>query len=137
MASTMRVSNIESPDTNPVEIDSPAVFNDTVEDVDGNPWGIVSGSNANGSWIKFPDGTMEQWGMVTVNAYPTLVTFPQDWISAAGVSFSSVWHKPSVTGRMANEQYEQRTVSRTYVWVYGTSTEATGFLDWHAIGRWK
>lgn len=49
--------------------------NDIYWDIDsiranGKPIGYIveSGSNSNGSWIKYADGTIEEWGTYTINS---------------------------------------------------------------------
>jgi hypothetical protein len=106
----------------------------------------MSGSNANGNWIKYPDGTMEQWGNIdfttasstttdiTVGALPLLfantasptLTWALGW-ETVDWSTRTVWHAmiisgygPAISGR-----YTQTGAGRT------TS------IRWHAIGKWK
>ena len=88
----------------------------------------------NGGYSKFPDGTLIQWGAVTVaqSAYTASVSYPQTFINknqvsvtltptTAGTSYNVNWDSSSTTslsiGRTPN------TTANTYYYV--------------AVGRWK
>lgn len=124
--------------------------------------GIVeSGSNDNGSWVKFADGTMIQWGSKnfvgasnSTGSY-TRVIFPQVFANNKySTSYSSIY-----TGNVA------QTIS-LYVILIGSNTYGSGTnlggdtvyrrlayttdatelaelyatnlsFNWHAIGFWK
>lgn len=122
---------------------------------------IESGSNDNGSWVKYADGTMEQWGSKSfvgasdsTGSY-TRITFPQFFANNKySTSYSSIYK-----GNVA------QTIS-LYVILIGSNTYGSGTnlggdtvyrrlayttdatelaelyatnlsFNWHAIGKWK
>ena len=103
-------------------------------------FGIVdSGSNSNGSYVKFADGTMECWGRVVSSAYPDTVTFPASFIDT---NYRLVVNhlETSIANIVSNESPTVRTVAGTAIWSNVGNTGAshtTGSIEWHAIGRWK
>ena len=129
---------------------SDLVLNTIESRATGDVWdvrsmGIESGSNENGSWVKFPDGTMictyidsneytttEAIGQVFRNLDVPMWTFPQPFIETpvmtAMVRGNNTWVASSGNG-----------VSQTQgqVFIYGAVNNATGRLSYQAIGRWK
>ena len=109
--------------------------------------GIESGSNSNGSWTKFPDGTMIQYGFGS--AY-----FSGDFVSQKNILFpmpfiDTDYFSSAMTDRIVNETGRE-------VFNYSASRDATvdgckfSFINdqriadtgsesfrWQAIGRWK
>jgi hypothetical protein len=98
---------------------------------------IESGSNANGSYIKYGDGTMMQWGTIASATTLTYTTFgyPATFVSSLGVTKCAAISGsliPSVnTGTVIfwNSDYNQGT--------YYHTGPAGNILYWQAIGRWK
>ena len=107
---------------------------------------VESGSNTNGSWIKFADGAMECWGSTArtatsvlivatiyrspaaVIAYPAAfiaVVYPQ--FNGSDDSLSNTW--PGST--------DTETVNGCNSYAWSSSATASTILRWHAIGRWK
>lgn len=101
---------------------------------------IQSGSNSNGSWIKWPDGTMECWGQVSgtsdSSGYLT-VTFPVAFATTpaaflvSGVSGSGVVERGSLTATQGKVGF------RSYINGDFLANQASRAAAWHAIGRWK
>lgn len=106
-----------------------------------------SGTNSNGSWIRFTDGTMQCWkdtvGPMTISLgpgtgglyyTPVSATFPQQFIS-----------KPTVTSQIGNR------ITPNIAWVGWIDTTTTGisgelvsfvlnfqtYWQYIAIGKWK
>lgn len=104
--------------------------------------GYTTGSNANGSWRKDPDGTIEQFGTVTLVNGAATVTFPLPFpnacthvdpvpisASVAGASVSAWLNaQPSKTGAVIN--------GRSFTSLLGVLNIGLGSFDvkWHAIG---
>ena len=112
---------------------------------------IESGSNDNGNWIKYVDGTMityqeievemacnTAWGNLFVGNYATAINFPQtfkglpkvliDLKLKVGAGFKVEWEVPIIT----TSSYKNIGIGR------GTSTNAVSFkATIFAIGKWK
>jgi hypothetical protein len=110
------------------------------------PLTAISGSNANGSWIKFPDGTMEQWGNVataslTSNgygpyyiAYGGYITYPIQFVAIPSVSltyFDNSYGTFSIRLQGVFVDSFQPSFLRFY-----NATNVENY-SWHAIGKWK
>jgi len=112
--------------------------------------GEVSGSNSNGSWIKYGDGTMVQWGFKNssnltnnaVNANLGLygwsyvygvdtITFPAPFYSV--LSFTPV----SAEGHGLSTRSQLITTSSCDYIVFGSTPTEYAKCRWQAIGRWK
>lgn len=110
-----------------------------------------SGSNSNGNWIKFEDGTMityqeievemacnTAWGNLFVGNYATAINFPQtfkelpkvliDLKLKVGACFKVEWEIPVIT----TSSYKNIGIGR------GSSSNAVGLtITLYAIGKWK
>lgn len=124
--------------------------------------GIVeSGSNDNGSWVKFADGTMIQWGSKnfvgasdSTGSY-TRVIFPQTFAN----NKYSTRYSPLYTGNIAQTITLYVILTGSNIYGSGTNlggdtvyrrlaytTDATELAElyatnlsfnWHAVGFWK
>ena len=113
---------------------------------------IASGSNPNGNYIKYADGTMIQWGIkLNYNVGNTAVygsgtylmvpiSFPVNFVDLNYVVFAT----GRVTGRiiLCDHANDTDTTSATNVFAfdpYNTTIYTMIFnkFDWQAIGRWK
>jgi hypothetical protein len=129
-----------------------AVNNAAFTAIDAAIGGIIeSGSNANGSYIKFADGTMQCWGTRTITAdittpfaggfraaTATAVVFPVAFVSNTAYQFFAC--SASTTGAFgivvnqggklaaSREVFPVNVASGTGVYVY---------FEWMAVGRWK
>lgn len=108
---------------------------------------IEKGTNANGTYIKFPDGTMichnrvalnsinmqSAWGSLFISAkLPT--TFPATFFAAPVVSVTM----ENLTGDGAIWMNESSDVgSFNGRFVRGAALTFTGTMGWMAVGRWK
>lgn len=108
---------------------------------------IEKGTNANGTYIKFPDGTMICYGRVTLNALnmqnawgslfisaelPT--TFPATFFAPPAVSVTMA----NLTGDGAIWMNQRSDVSSfNGRFVRGTALTFNGTMGWMAVGRWK
>lgn len=107
-------------------------------EVGGSPI-VESGSNANGSWTKWADGTMEQNGKTESKNDGAGVT------TVYGVTFPVAFYSPplvfaeirsAVPERMSPSSSSGTTTSTVNIYVQRDNN--TDFsLDWTAKGRWK
>ena len=125
------------------------VYN-SLKNLYGVGYGIVeTGSNTNGRWIKFSDGTMIQYGTIaaastTFSTFVALyisgvktITFPTSFINT-GFSYSDIVTYPSGSGGLWTAQDNTLTVSTIGRYIVApSSTTRTVGISWHAIGRWK
>ncbi len=113
---------------------------------------VESGSNVNGNWIKYSDGTMTQWGIgtwtgsITANTIAeTTVTFyhsstqvhslPSNFINNSYVvvfnsgqgSYPSTYYTHSYTTASFNY----------YLWSLHPGDQLSNGIKWIAMGRWK
>ena len=105
------------------------------------------GTNANGTYVKFADGTMVCYGRVTLNslnmqsAWGSLfisaklpTTFPATFFAAPVVSVTM----ENLTGDGAIWMNESSDVgSFNGRFVRGAALTFTGIMGWMAVGRWK
>jgi len=102
---------------------------------------IESGSNSNGSWIKFGNGMMQQWGTVNSaessgNSRTFTVIFPVQFSSTPSVSVSYYDNTASVAS--INNSSTDRTTTGMKGGLYFTSSQTgTSVMDWQAIGTWS
>ena len=113
---------------------------------------IASGSNTNGNYIKFADGTMicyreitkncnitNQWGSLYYAQDTTQYDFAQEFIEVPKVSLTI---RPTSSGAAFLVYYDQPTVTKTYYQGYAalrpSSRQNTPIaLLIYAIGKWK
>lgn len=125
--------------------------------------GIVeSGSNSNGSWVKYDDGTMMQWGSATFTGAETgntgaykVITFPVPFAnSKLSISYSPIYENTYDTTLVlytiltGTRKYGNET-SVTTDTVYrrlAYTTDVTELkklyvtnlsFNWQAVGFWK
>lgn len=99
------------------------------------------GSNTNGNWVKYPDGTMICWGAKTVSTNSSggrfgyygsaSATFPQTFSSIPNVATN--YYKSPVYW---NSSAPSVTASGCTVALAG-DTNATNTVTYIAVGRWK
>ncbi len=109
---------------------------------------IQSGSNANGSWIKFADGTMICWRVANVSLDCTLVagasyvstdkswTYPKPFIAIPAVSVSILGTSSGALWVGGGASATSATVAYYRAWAYATTTQSNP-VHTIAIGRWK
>lgn len=112
---------------------------------------VTSGTNENGTWVKYPDGTMICYGIKTFSA--TLepgddgtdtkaivqqIDFPQNF-SDTGYIVNATTNLDggytSYLGR-APDRFNDFTVL-VFIMTDSHQTNASGDIRWQAIGRWK
>ena len=107
--------------------------------------GIVSsGSNSNGSYIQFADGTMEEWavkasittsvadGAVYVNS--VTVTFPIAFVGSLPIIITGSLQNANMTwGGMT----QGLTLATTNIYVVGPANSCSGYPFYIAVGKWK
>lgn len=103
---------------------------------------ISSGNNTNGSWVKFPDGTMVCYGSKSLSgAIPSqgttdfTIPLPQTFIAAPKPQVS-IFHD---TGVNYTVRARAATTTQIKIGVYNPSQyESTGtIVSWFVIGKWK
>ena len=105
---------------------------------------VESGSNANGSWVKFSDGTMMQWGRKTLQNVEFAQTggiyysqrqvfpFPQVFIQNPSISISGTTSNICWIGNSTSN-----TEQFTFNVLHSNETTRTVLIEWQAIGKWK
>lgn len=103
--------------------------------------GAVSGSNSNGSYVKFSDGTMQCWGTWSVSggsvaSFTFTVTYP--------VSFISVSYNNAIrhTGgypywTLIAQTLGVSSTSVTFNQINNNASDIDSDGSWFAIGRWR
>lgn len=118
-----------------------------VSQVNGLPTGAVieRGSNANGDYVRFADGTQICWGVApqaqTVNQAGNLIFFSGNVAFNFPASFSAI---PCVAGNTSDHSISYSWVASTVTpsltgsgWVLvSTGQNATARFRWIATGRW-
>lgn len=91
------------------------------------------GSNANGFWLKFGDGTLIQWGEATMEAgrNTMLVSMPVAYTNASSYRVL-VADRSSSSGNVASQQVFDYTSSQTFK---VCSSANHDWFTWFAIGR--
>ena len=105
----------------------------------------TSGTNANGSWVQWPDGTMIAYGKLTSQTVPpnstvgiqeTSIPLPVTFIGdTPNISLT-----PLLDTGMGAVSVKLGGVTRSAFWGSVTnfiSIERTVEIHWQAIGRWK
>jgi hypothetical protein len=123
------------------------LYVDSLGNVSTKGWEI-SGSNSNGTWIKFVDGTMTvagilsaqqttsssgPWATQPFNANALAFTFPATFILIralrptvySGVGYPWIGYTLNITG------------SGFAVYLYGHAATDTGYINYSAEGTWK
>ena len=108
---------------------------------------IEKGTNANGTYVKFADGTMVCYGRVTLNSLNMQSAWGSLFISAKlPTTFPATFFVPPVvsadmenlTGDGAiwmNESSEVGSFNGRFV--RGAALTFSGTMGWVAVGRWK
>ncbi len=122
-------------------------FNELDTKIDGI---IESGSNANGNYIKFSDGTLIQWNSMTVqdqamsssygSAYQgsRVITFPVDFYDTNYSPHCShfLYGTGASWGSVANKVSKSQMTIRGMDF-YSRTTGTNCHISWMAIGKWK
>ena len=103
---------------------------------------VENGSNSNGNYTKFSDGTLMQWGfksgiMATAsNTVSATINFPVAFTSASTASITAI---PETTlAQHFRLSVSSIATSSFAIYVYSSySTTASLTVRWTAIGRWK
>lgn len=97
--------------------------------------GEVSGSNSNGSWVKFSDGTGIMNCDRTVTSYPMPVTFPVAAVSIQNIIGAR--RMVNSAGGTVNEEPNARTMTGSAFYVYTTAPQAQGLMSVVVFFRWR
>jgi hypothetical protein len=131
---------------------SPSLMFNLYIDSTGNVYSdnfIVSGSNSNGSWIKFADGTMECWHRTTKTyAITTLLdghyynndawTLPAQFLSSTSYSaFAGARYSGKVLVVGVYPEIDTASMANFFLSANASCASGTVYLTYHAIGRWK
>lgn len=101
---------------------------------------IESGSNSNGSWAKYPDGTLIQWGAVPVSFAASEAKYPS-W--TLPVQFVGLYYGLATVLYGSNQVYIQCQITSRGAEAMGLAVKnpGTGQINANicvfAIGRWK
>lgn len=112
---------------------------------------IESGSNSNGSWVKYSDGTLIQYGLLVKNLTITNKLSSSDWYYDDGyvvkfpINFADINYVVDVKSAVANfitmnvysiTDYATNLCKFNLSNKISTTVENHSFR-WFAIGRWK
>lgn len=112
-----------------LQVDDTLTTDETFNVSDG---GIESGIG----YVKFPDGTMMQWGQGAAGSKSTggsLTTFPIPFVGGAPFA-SAIGSGTSATANVTVSYYSVPTLTGV---VFKTEHTASVTIRWNAIGRWK
>lgn len=107
---------------------------------------IARGSNANGEWVRWEDGTQVCWGSKTLTISTSLngniylmtvnsILFPASFISAPVCVLSADYDDLNLTWANCHAVFSGSFNMTIYTTVQKTSTQGT--IRFLAIGRWK
>jgi len=107
--------------------------------------GVVSGSNSNGNYIKFPDGTLICYGhesCTVANTNGITVTFPTSFIDTGAAGRANYTFIGNVVSGIDHPTVYADNIylTSTNVWLSNAGSSVTGnniVFTWVAIGRWK
>lgn len=104
-----------------------------------------SGSNSNGSWVKYPDGTMFCWAIIEVTEPADVPsgdiyrsetmswTFPQEFTGDGGFA----WFDSTSLNRWVQKTTGPDPISAEFRIFRSASSSVLGTISGFAIGRWK
>jgi hypothetical protein len=115
-----------------------------IEKVSSTAWafvgGQVSGSNSNGTWIKFSDGTMEQWGhrqvYFSVGDIDTSMGLPASAVSGV-VDLWLEWESINWTNCPVIKAAIFNASSSLGFHYYLSTTARNDNTEFYFVGRWK
>ena len=114
-------------------------------------FGYESGSNENGNWIKYDDGTMicygnkavgevecvTEWGGLYQGTADNLITYPQEFIEVKHLEITAIpTTSSSFWTMMRSREYLSTGYSGMY-FIRPSAATISPFISWKAIGRWK
>jgi hypothetical protein len=121
-----------------------------IEKVSSTAWifvgGQVYGSNSSGSWIKFSDGTMKQWGdsdTATINSGPASSFYYHAYYGSFPVPFIAIPNLITAKSRKtygsigSAYQIVPPTTSSWSIEASSLNNTETASTPWNAFGRWK
>lgn len=102
------------------------------------PESAVYGSNTNGAYVKFADGTLMQWATKVTSIQSGVQkiiteTFPIAFVGTSITAFVNPLTS-SATIRTSVKGYTTTTMD---VCIYDTIASTERYYNWIAIGRWK
>ena len=112
---------------------------------------LVRVTNANGTYIRFPDGTLQQWGKVAATGgsgadrYAQSVTFPTPFSTASSISISQTLggltsssdesnFTVGIDGTPSTTGYTASLAAMTYIGGTGSNLTGNEIVNWHAFG---
>lgn len=101
------------------------------------------GSNTNGQWVKFPDGTMICWGSKDVTSSTSATSAYFKYYGTATATFPQTFYSgPTVVSNIQKAAHYWNTtvtsISTTGCTVYAAgNSNTTSTVDYIAVGRWK
>lgn len=107
----------------------------------GGANGIRTETNSNGSWLKLPDGTLIQWGIIWANTDSDgrlLVTYPVAFVGDAPRPIVTPTYSTTKLIFVVSEQHKLGSFMVKHSRPDGENIVGAEQSDgWIAIGRWK
>ena len=114
-------------------------------------FGYTSGSNENGSWVKYDDGRMECWGNKAIGnvecttvwgslyygQIENAITYPQEFTSVESVDINAIPTTSSAFMTMPATRNFQTTGFSGIMFLRPSSGTVSPIVTYRAIGRWK
>ena len=104
------------------------------------------GSNSNGSWVKFGDGTMLARYQAPTSSTTTGSTGNINYVTILGLIFPAAFVSipqvdcfvsPAINGLCWGSDVEDITLSGCIMQLGGSQAISSGYANYIAIGRWK
>lgn len=115
--------------------------------VDGNILiGFENGSNTYGSYVKFSDGTMIQYGKTNIGSTTyagqrlvATITMPTNFVNANNYVVTGSWYGNYVfsPGTYSTIGVYNGTKNAFTAFATTSETATTFIISWIAVGRWK
>ena len=98
---------------------------------------IESGSNSNGSWIKYSDGTLIQYGLLVKNLNITNISSQVDWYYSDGYVVEFPANFANMTMNVYSITDYATNLCKFNLSSKNSTTVENHTFRWFAIGRWK
>ena len=118
--------------------------------LNGKENAIVSGSNTNGYYMKFDDGTLIQWNKITVQDQSISGTYGSLYLGSRAITFPIAFYSTDDMTVVCTRFHwgtsaswgsvSSFTTTGASLYGYDIASRATGTncnIDWIAIGKWK
>jgi len=112
--------------------------------------GIIEyGSSSDGSWVKYSDGTMQQWNSSSTTSWAATAAYGANYIGAKTFTYPVAWYSaptliPGYVQFATGASWSCAPVSTSLtnfdlrgMDISSRATGLTVYYSWYAIGRWK